>query len=73
MCFSAIHWARINVLVYGNAIADSKRIGFNELSIPSARMKKLGRAKLKIISGFMRDETNQLFKKWDKLSNKKFY
>ena len=71
MCFSAIHWAGINVLVYGNTITGAKRIGFNELSITSARMKKLGGAKLKINSGCMRDEANQLFKKWDGLSNKK--
>lgn len=73
MCFSAIHWSKINVLVYGNSIADAKRIGFNELPISSARMKKLGGAKLKIISGCMRDEANQLFEKWNKLPNKKLY
>jgi tRNA(Arg) A34 adenosine deaminase TadA len=73
MCFSAIHWSKINVLVYGNTIRDAKNIGFNELSISSVRMKKLGGSKLKIISGCMRDEVNQLFKKWDKLSNKKLY
>lgn len=73
MCFSAIHWAKIDVLVYGNTIAEAKSIGFNELSISSARMKKLGGAKLKIISGCMRDEATKLFKKWNKLSNKKLY
>ena len=46
MCFSAIHWAGINVLVYGNTITGAKRIGFNELSITSARMKKLGGGKV---------------------------
>ena len=73
MCFSAIHWSKINVLVYGNSIADAKSIGFNELPISSDRMKKLGGAKLKIISGCMRDEADQLFKKWDRLPNKKLY
>ena len=73
MCFSAIHWSKINILVYGNSISDAKSIGFNELSISSARMKKLGGAKLKIISGCMRDEANKLFKKWDRLPNKKLY
>ena len=73
MCFSAIHWSKIDTLVYGNTIADAKRIGFNELPISSARMKKLGRSKLKIISGCMRAEVNQLFKKWDRLPNKKLY
>jgi tRNA(Arg) A34 adenosine deaminase TadA len=73
MCFSAVHWSKINVLVYGNAIADAKSIGFNELPISSARMKKLGGSKLKISSGCMRDEANRLFKKWDRLPIKGFY
>jgi tRNA(Arg) A34 adenosine deaminase TadA len=73
MCFSAIHWSGIDMLVYGNTIADAKKIGFNELPISSARMKKLGRAKIKIIAGFMRDEANQLFKRWSKLPGKKLY
>lgn len=73
MCFSAIHWAKINVLIYGNDIADAKMVGFNELTIPSATMKKLGKTKLKIISGLLRDEVNQLFKKWSNLPNKKLY
>jgi len=73
MCFSAIHWSRIDTLVYGNTIADAKKIGFNELSISNARMKKLGRTKLKIISGFMREEVNRLFERWDKLPGRKLY
>ena len=73
MCFSAIHWARISVLIYGNTIGDAKRVGFNELSISSARMKKLGKAKVRIISGYMRNEANKLFKKWDNLPGKKLY
>lgn len=73
MCFSAIHWSKINTLIYGNDITDAKRIGFNELSISTASMKKLGGTKLRIISGCMRNEANQLFKKWDKLPNKKVY
>lgn len=73
MCFSAIHWSKISNLIYGNAITDAKHIGFNELAISTARMKKLGGARLKIISGFMRDEANQLFEKWDKLPNKILY
>lgn len=73
MCFSAIHWSRISVLIYGNAITDARRIGFNELSISSARMKKLGGSKLKMMPGFMRDKINRLFEKWDKLPNKKLY
>ena len=73
MCFSAIHWSKISTLIYGNTIKDAKRIGFNELSISNSRMKKLGGAKLSIIPGFMRDEANELFGKWNKLPGKKIY
>ena len=73
MCFSAIHWARIDSIIYGNNIADAKKIGFNELSISNVSMKKIGKAKIKIIRGVLRDECNQLFKEWDKLPNKCLY
>lgn len=73
MCFSAIHWARISTIIYGNNICDAKKIGFNELNISSRVMKKLGKAKTKIISGVLRKECNYLFKQWDKLANKKLY
>lgn len=73
MCFSAIHWSKIDVLIYGNAVADAKRIGFNELSISNAMMKKLGGSKLRIVPGFMRREVNLLFKQFNTLPNKKLY
>jgi len=73
MCFSAIHWAKIECIFYGNDISDAKSIGFNELCIPSASMKKLGKAKIKIVRGIMRKECNQLFNDWDKLQDKHLY
>src|SRR5688572_14829378 len=30
MCFSAIHWARIEAVYYGTSIVDVKKLGFNE-------------------------------------------
>jgi guanine deaminase len=73
MCFSAIHWARIGAIVYGTNIADAKKIGFNELSISSAKMKKLGRSKVRIVKGFLVDECRQLFANWYKLEGRKLY
>ena len=73
MCFAAIHWSRIDCLIYGNTISDAGRAGFNELTISCAAMKKLGKAKVKIIPGFMRTEVNRLFEKWDTLPHKKVY
>ncbi len=73
MCFSAIHWARIEAVVYGTNILDAKSSGFNELSIPANKMKQYGRSKVKVIAGFMADECRELFQDWDKLENKRLY
>ncbi len=73
MCFSAIHWARIEKIIYGTDIADAKNIGFNELSISSAKMKKLGRSRIIIVKGFLLEECRALFADWYKLKNKTWY
>jgi guanine deaminase len=73
MCFGAIHWSGIDVLIYGNTIADAKKAGFNELPIPTAKMKRMGKEKVKIVAGLMRDEANKLFMIWSKIPNKKLY
>jgi len=73
MCFSAIHWARIDSIIYGNTIADAKKIGFNELSISNVSMKKIGKAKIKIIRGVLRSECNCLFQEWAVLPDKQLY
>jgi len=73
MCFSAIHWARIDALYYGTTIADVKKLGFNELSIPVSLMKKRGKSQLKITSKFYTPECLKLLSDWDKLENKRIY
>ncbi|MDD5595047.1 MAG: nucleoside deaminase [Candidatus Omnitrophica bacterium] len=73
MCFSAIHWARIDTIVYGTSILDAKQIGFCELSISCNKLNRLGGAKIKIIPGFFYEECLRLFQQWDKLENKQVY
>ncbi|TBR19641.1 nucleoside deaminase [bacterium] len=73
MCFSAIHWARIDAVVYGANILDAKNSGFNELSIPANKMKQYGNSKVRVFAGFMPDDCRELFKAWDKLENKRLY
>jgi len=74
MCFSALHWAGIKKIVYGASISDAKKCGFGELEISAAKMKRLGKGKLKIHAGVMGKECTELFalfrKKWGK---KKLY
>lgn len=73
MCFSAIHWARIKTIVYGTSIANVKKIGFNELSITSVNMKKLGKSRIKIVAGFMLQECIALIRDWHKLPFRQLY
>jgi len=68
MCFSAIHWARIDRIVYGSTINDARIIGFNELGISSKQMKCLGKSRIKITANFLRDECLGLFRDWVKLT-----
>ncbi|MBF0494494.1 MAG: nucleoside deaminase [Candidatus Omnitrophica bacterium] len=72
MCFSAIHWARIDKLVFGTKIQDVRKLGFNELAISAKRMKTLGRSPLVVESGFMRGECIALLKEWKKLEGKTY-
>ncbi len=73
MCFAAIHWARIDKIIYGTGINDVRDRGFNELNIAAAAMKKMGKAGVKVLSGFLRAECLGLLKDWDKLENKVLY
>ncbi len=72
MCFSAIHWARIDRIVFGTGIADVKRLGFNELSISNATLKRLGRSRV-ILDRASRRECTDLLKSWARLETKKTY
>ncbi len=73
MCFAAIHWARIDKVLYGTAIPDVARRGFHELSISSAAMKKMGKSRVRIVSGFSRQPCLDLLKEWDHLPIRKTY
>lgn len=72
MCFSAIHWAQIDRIVFGTGIADVKRLGFNELSISNSALKRLGRSRV-ILDRASRRECTNLLKSWARLETKKTY
>ena len=69
MCFTAIHWARIDRIVYGASVQDAKAFGFHELQISNEQMKTIGVAEVKITPDFMRDEALALFELWKQTSN----
>jgi len=72
MCFSAIHWAQIDRIVFGTGIADVKRLGFNELSISNATLKRLGRSGVRLDQASV-DECTQLLRSWAALETKQTY
>jgi len=73
MCFSAIHWARLDRVVYGTRIADVQRRGFHELALSCRRLARLGRSRVKITSGFMERACRRLLEAWDGLESKQVY
>lgn len=73
MCFAAIHWARINKVVFGARIRDAKQAGFNELTVSNEQMKRLGKSPVEIVGDFMRDECKVLFEEWRAVSRDKVY
>jgi guanine deaminase len=73
MCFAAIHWARIGRLIYGTAIIEVVRLGFNELTIGSRQMQALGRSPVAIHPGFLAGECRQLLAEWARLPGRQVY
>jgi tRNA(Arg) A34 adenosine deaminase TadA len=61
MCFSAIHWAGMQRIVFGAAIADAKRAGFNELSISNEEMKARGGSTVEVVGGVLKAEAAAVF------------
>ena len=73
MCFAAINWARMEKVYFGTTVMDVKKLGFNELTISNATLKRLGRSPLKLRPGFLRGECLELLLRWKSLPRKQTY
>ncbi len=73
MCFSAIHWANIDKIIYGADIKDAKKAGFRELPISNEKMKKLGKSKVKIKKHVLKKECQKMMEEWSKNKNRVLY
>jgi guanine deaminase len=73
MCFSAIHWAKIDKIFYGASIEDAKDSGFNELEISNDKMKREGKSSVIIVKNILQDECKSLFDTFNALCDKKIY
>lgn len=72
MCLSAIYWARISRIYYGNTKKDAAKIGFIDDFIYKELEKPLYKRKLKI-SQHLRDEALMSFETWEMKKDKKKY
>lgn len=64
MCLSAIHWAKIERVVFGAVIADAAAAGFCELYVDAKVLAEMGKSPLKVESGLLRAECADLFQQW---------
>ena len=73
MCFTAIHWARIDKIYFGARIEDAKRFGFNELTVTNEMLKNHGNSKVEVEGSFMRDKCVELFEYWASKKDNRTY
>jgi guanine deaminase len=64
MCLSAIHWSKVDRVVFGASIGDADAAGFSELHVAAADLARLGGSPLVIEDGLLRDECVALFEEW---------
>lgn len=64
MCLSAIHWSKIERVVFGATIADAADAGFCELFVDAKILAEMGKSHLKVESGLLQKECAALFQEW---------
>jgi tRNA(Arg) A34 adenosine deaminase TadA len=69
MCLTAIHWAKIERVVFGATIADAESAGFAELDFSAKELAEKGGSPLIVESGLLQAECAALFAYW-KQANK---
>ena len=73
MCFSAIHWAKIDTIYFGTKIADAQEAGFSELTISNEQMKDMGKSSVQIVENIMRQENLEIFRVFSNKTDKRLY
>jgi tRNA(Arg) A34 adenosine deaminase TadA len=69
MCLSAVYWARIRKLFYGNTRQDAAKIAFDDEFIYREVALPIGRRKL-VMKQLLRDEALVAFREWERKPDK---
>jgi guanine deaminase len=64
MCLAAIHWAKLDRVVFGATIDDADAAGFSELHVAAADLARMGGSPLVVEGGLLREECAALFDEW---------
>ncbi|MGL4512060.1 MAG: nucleoside deaminase [Lacipirellulaceae bacterium] len=64
MCMAALHWARVDTVYYGAAIADAEGAGFNELTLPASELLRIGGSGVRLVGGTLVEPCRALFADW---------
>jgi len=64
MCAAAIHWSKLDEVVYGATIADAKKAGFSELTLPVEQVYRIGGSPVRIVAGVLVQDCAALFDEW---------
>lgn len=64
MCLSAIHWSKIDRVIYGATIADAVAAGFAELCVGAEQMVAMGGSPLIVQRGPLQKACTDLFQQW---------
>jgi tRNA(Arg) A34 adenosine deaminase TadA len=73
MCLAAIHWAKIDRVVFGATIADAAEAGFSELQVNARVLARIGQSPLIVESGLLQHECAALFDQWKKAGRSRAY
>ncbi len=73
MCLSAIHWSKIDEVIYGATISDALSAGFGELCFDAQKLAEQGGSKLRVTLGPLRQQCADLFRQWKSAGKSKAY
>ena len=73
MCLSAIHWAKIDRVVFGAEICDATAAGFSELKMPAQGLAATAGSPLRVEGGLLTNECRELFQRWHQTPGKRLY
>lgn len=72
MCLSAIHWSKLDRVVFAATIEDAAVAGFSELRVGAKELAKMGGSPLRVEVAESREEGRALFEEWHKAGGRSY-